>query len=176
MHTFVIVIHIILCLFLIGVVLLQSGKSDMGSAFGGGGSQAVLTPASGTTLLGKITAGAACFFMITSMSLAYISNSSIRGESVIQGDILDELDDDAKGDTAEDVAPAVPAAPEAAEPAALPDQPAGGAGDAPSGDMAAPAGDDGAPAGDSAPAGDELPPSDDGAAPAGDDAQDAGDE
>ena len=111
MESFIVVVHVLMCFFMIGVVLLQAGKSDMGSAFGGAGSQATLGPAASTSILGKITAGAAVMFMVTSMSLAWFSNASIRGESVIQGDVLDELDDIDK--EAADVAPPV----EAPEPA-----------------------------------------------------------
>lgn len=67
-------IHVVAALFMILVVLLQAGKgSGMGSAFGGA-SQASFGGGGGLTLLGKITAAVAVIFMLTSMSLAYLSS------------------------------------------------------------------------------------------------------
>ena len=144
MEMFIVVAHVFLCLFLILVVLLQPGKSDMGAALGGGGGQGAISAQSGTTLLGKITTAVAVAFMITSMTLAWFSNSASRGESVIDDDLLEELD------SASDVAPkAIPApvpsnleeAPAPKEAAPAPEAPAEPAGEeAPA--PAAPEGDD----------------------------------
>jgi preprotein translocase subunit SecG len=69
--TLVVIVHVIVCLMIIAVVLLQAGKgADIGSAFGGTGSQAVFGSMGTPTLLGKITAGIAIMFMITSFYLA----------------------------------------------------------------------------------------------------------
>ena len=142
METFVMVLHVFLCLFMIAVVLLQAGKSDMGSGFGGGGSQAVLTPASGTTLLGKITTVVAAMFMITSITLAWFSNSRLRGESVIQDDVLNELDKPVEKAPAPEAPPMDEAAPAGDDAAPAPDaaQPDAPAPDAGAGDEA-PAGE-----------------------------------
>lgn len=68
-------IHIFLCLFLIVVVLLQSGKAaDLAGAFGGMGSQTVFGPRGTATVLSKATAIAATLFLITSFTLAVMSN------------------------------------------------------------------------------------------------------
>jgi preprotein translocase subunit SecG len=70
MYTVVVLFHIVVCLFLILVVLLQTGRgSDIGAVFGGGGSQALFGSAGPGTFLGKLTVGMAVVFMITSLLL-----------------------------------------------------------------------------------------------------------
>ncbi len=67
-------IHVIVCLFLIVVVLLQSGKAaDLAGAFGGMGSQTVFGPRGSATVLSKATTIAAAVFMITSLSLSIMA-------------------------------------------------------------------------------------------------------
>ncbi len=68
------VMHFVFAIFLIGVILLQSGKgSDIGTAFGVGNSQALLGTTGAPTLLTKLTAVAAFMFLVTSLSLATAS-------------------------------------------------------------------------------------------------------
>lgn len=75
MVTLLIVLHIIVCLFLVIIVLLQQGKgADIGATFGGGGSQTLFGTEGPLPLLNKITTGAAVIFMLTSVSLAYFSS------------------------------------------------------------------------------------------------------
>lgn len=75
------IIHIIVCLFLIAVVLLQSGKgAEMGAAFGGS-SQTLFGSRGAASFLSKMTTVAAIVFMVTSLSLAVLAS---RGGSVIQ--------------------------------------------------------------------------------------------
>ena len=68
--TLVTVVHVFICVVLIGIVLLQQGRgADMGATFGGGGT--TLFGASGAdTLLTKVTTGTAAAFMVTSVLLA----------------------------------------------------------------------------------------------------------
>ena len=69
----VIVVHVIVCFFLIGVVLLQQGKSaDLAGTFGGQGSQTAFGPRAAANLLTKLTTWAAALFMITSLSLTIL--------------------------------------------------------------------------------------------------------
>jgi preprotein translocase subunit SecG len=64
-------IHVLVCLFLIIVVLLQSGKAaDLAGAFGGMGSQTVFGPRGSATVLSKATTISAVLFMLTSMTLS----------------------------------------------------------------------------------------------------------
>lgn len=68
------ILHVIVSLFLICVVLLQSGKgAEMGASFGSSGSQSVFGAGGGTSFLSKMTTGAAIIFMLTSLTLAYLS-------------------------------------------------------------------------------------------------------
>lgn len=77
------VLHVIFCLAIIGIVLLQSGKgADIGSAFGGAGSQAVFGSMGTPTILGKITAAIAVLFTVTSFTLALLGGD--RGASVVR--------------------------------------------------------------------------------------------
>src|SRR6266699_6972519 len=83
MFTFVVIIHVIVSLIIIGLVLLQAGKgADIGSAFGGAGSQAVFGSMGTPTVLGKITGAIALIFTITSFSLALLGGE--RGGSVVR--------------------------------------------------------------------------------------------
>ena len=68
----VIVLHVIACLFLIGVVLLQQGKNqDLANAFGGGsGTQAAFGPRGSANVLSRATTVLAGLFMITSLGLS----------------------------------------------------------------------------------------------------------
>lgn len=68
------ILHVIVSLFLIAVVLLQSGKgAEMGASFGSGGSQSVFGAGGSTSFLSKLTTSAAVIFMLTSLTLAYLS-------------------------------------------------------------------------------------------------------
>jgi len=68
------ILHVVVSFFLIAVVLLQSGKgAEMGASFGSSGSQSVFGAGGSTTFLSKMTTGAAVIFMLTSLTLAYIS-------------------------------------------------------------------------------------------------------
>ncbi len=79
MQTLLIIVHVMVCLFLIGIVLLQHGKgADIGATFGGS-SQSLFGTEGPLPLLNKITTLAAVVFMVTSISLAYISAKSGSG-------------------------------------------------------------------------------------------------
>jgi len=81
MTIFLTVIHIVVCLFLIAVVLLQSGKgAEMGAAFGGS-SQTLFGSRGAASFLGKMTTVAAIVFMLTSLTLAVVTS---KGGSVIR--------------------------------------------------------------------------------------------
>jgi preprotein translocase subunit SecG len=82
-HIVLTIIHVLACFGIIGIVLLQSGKgADIGSAFGGAGSQAVFGSMGTPTLLGKITTGIAIVFTLTSFTLAILGGE--RGSSVVR--------------------------------------------------------------------------------------------
>ena len=78
----VLVLHVIVCLFLVLVVLVQSGKGgDIASAFGGGGTQTVFGPRGSSNVLTKATTVSAVIFMITSIALVILSQET--GSSVL---------------------------------------------------------------------------------------------
>lgn len=73
MYTLFVILHLIVCLFLIFIILIQSSKgAEMGAAFGGS-SQTLFGSRGAATFLSKLTTAAAVLFMITSLSLAFIT-------------------------------------------------------------------------------------------------------
>src|SRR5215470_9514750 len=76
MVTLVTILHVVVCLFLILVVLLQAGKGGgMGLAFGSSGAQTVFGGSGAGNFLTKLTAGTAIVFMLTSLTLAYFASA-----------------------------------------------------------------------------------------------------
>lgn len=83
---FLVFIHIVVCLFLIGVVLLQQGKSaDLAGAFGGQGSQTAFGPRGAANLLTKLTTYAAILFMVLSIALTILLSRASGDHSVLSG-------------------------------------------------------------------------------------------
>src|SRR3954451_11018542 len=80
------IVHVFVCIFLVIVVLLQSGKAaDLAGAFGGMGSQTAFGPRGSATVLSKATTIAAALFMVTSLSLAILaSRAAGTGSSVVE--------------------------------------------------------------------------------------------
>jgi len=77
MTAFLVVLHVLVCLFLVLFVLLQPGaRGGVGAAFGGAGGQTVFGGRGANTFLAKLTAGAAVIFMITSITLSFFGSSS----------------------------------------------------------------------------------------------------
>ncbi|GAB1409172.1 preprotein translocase subunit SecG [Desulfovibrionales bacterium] len=72
MNSLIITIHVIACIALVVLVLLQSGKEGMGVIFGGGGASVFGSSGAGN-LLSKLTAGAATVFFLTSLTFTYMS-------------------------------------------------------------------------------------------------------
>jgi len=86
MIIFLVCIHVIVCLFLIGVVLLQQGKSaDLAGAFGGQGSQTAFGPRGAANLLTKLTTWGAVLFMMISISLTILLARTNGEHSVLSG-------------------------------------------------------------------------------------------
>jgi preprotein translocase subunit SecG len=83
---FVIALHVIVCLFLIGVVLLQQGRSaDLAGAFGGQGSQTAFGPRAAANVLTRLTTWSAVIFMLTSITLTILYSRSTSSHSVLSG-------------------------------------------------------------------------------------------
>jgi preprotein translocase subunit SecG len=86
MVTLLVILHVIVCLFLVGVVLLQQGKSaDLAGAFGGQGSQTAFGPRGAANLLTKLTTWSAIIFMVTSIGLTVALSRSSANTSVLSG-------------------------------------------------------------------------------------------
>ena len=80
MITVITIIHLVACVFLILVVLLQTGKgAEMGAVFGGGGSSTLFGASGAGNFLTKLTTGTAIVFFLTSLTLAYSSIARTRG-------------------------------------------------------------------------------------------------
>lgn len=78
-------LHVMVCLFLIIVVLLQSGQSgDIAAAFGGMGSQTAFGPRGAATVLTKATTWCAVIFMLTSITLSVLASRQGGPGSVLQ--------------------------------------------------------------------------------------------
>ena len=87
MTTLLIILHVLVCIALIIIVLLQSGKgAEIGASFGAGASNTVFGATGGKTFLGRMTTLAAVIFMLTSLTLAYFygkpSSTTVMPEKV----------------------------------------------------------------------------------------------
>lgn len=83
MYTLLIIIHVIVCLLMIGAILLQSGKgAEIGAAFGGS-SQTVFGSRGPANFLSKFTVITAFVFMFTSLSLAILAKDRTFSSTVI---------------------------------------------------------------------------------------------
>jgi preprotein translocase subunit SecG len=79
-------LHTIVSLFIVGVVLLQQGKSaDLAGAFGGQGSQTAFGPRGAANLLTKLTTYSAIIFMLSSIGLTILLSRSSADRSVLSG-------------------------------------------------------------------------------------------
>jgi preprotein translocase subunit SecG len=105
MSVFLIILHVGVCIALIMIVLLQTGKgADMGAAFGGGSSQTLFGSSGASTFLSKATTFVAILFMVTSLTLAYLSGNT-TGRSII----MDEAPVTQTAPVSETSEPATPA-------------------------------------------------------------------
>jgi len=85
--TLLLFVHVVVCVLLVIVVLLQSGKSaDLAGAFGGYGSQSTFGPRGTASMLSKMTTTLAVMFMVTSMLLWIFSGKKARSSSILGGE------------------------------------------------------------------------------------------
>ena len=118
MSVIVLVLHVIVCIALIMIVLLQTGKgADMGAAFGGGSSQTLFGSTGASTFLSKATTVAAVIFMLTSLTLAYMSGGQTSkslmddAPAPVEQPAATPETSTGNADTEAPAAPAAPAAP-----------------------------------------------------------------
>jgi preprotein translocase subunit SecG len=82
----VLVVHVVVCLELIFVVLIQQGRSaDLAGAFGGQGSQTAFGPRAAANVLTRVTTWSAILFMVTSISLVILFQRASGSHSVLEG-------------------------------------------------------------------------------------------
>lgn len=81
MYGFVLMIHILVCIVLIAVILLQGGRGGLSEALGGAAAQS-LFGGGAATVLTRVTGICASVFVVTCLSLAYLS--TVRGRSVME--------------------------------------------------------------------------------------------
>lgn len=109
-QTLILTLHIIVCVLLVILVLLQSGKEGMGVIFGGGNTSVFGSGGAGG-ILAKLTTLMAVIFMITSLSYTYVTSSRPSSESTILNVKIEEP---------ASPAPAAPVTPAPQQPAAAP--------------------------------------------------------
>lgn len=135
METLILTLHIIVCVLLVILILLQAGKEGMGVIFGGGGNTSVFGSSGAGGILAKLTAFMAVVFVITSLSYTYVSSPRAASEeSQILSTPAVNIEDSIP---AQPAAPAAPAGTDSA--ASAPAAEKAPAAPAPSGDTPAPA-------------------------------------
>jgi len=91
MYTLLIIIHLFVSFIMIGAILLQAGKgAEIGAAFGGS-SQTIFGSRGAATFLSKMTVGAAIIFMLTSLSLAFLSRERAGEHSIMKNSVSDTV-------------------------------------------------------------------------------------
>jgi len=101
------VLHVLICLVLIGVILLQSGEAaDLAGAFGGSGSQTAFGPRGATTFLSRATTWCAIMFMFTSLEMTVHVSTRTAGPG---GSLLEQFSTPAPAAPTQPGTPAVPA-------------------------------------------------------------------
>jgi preprotein translocase subunit SecG len=129
MYTAITIIHVLACIFLALVVLLQTGKgADMGAVFGGSSSTVFGSSGAGNFLT-RLTTATAIVFMLTSISLTYLSARKTTA-TVFDSAPVENVPQSAPAEKAPDAPPA-PQAAAPAQDAAAPQAPAAAAPQAP---------------------------------------------
>lgn len=82
MESLILVLHIVVCVLLVILVLLQSGKEGMGVIFGGGNTSVFGSTGAGS-LLAKMTAFMAVIFVCTSLAYTYVTSEHVDEESAV---------------------------------------------------------------------------------------------
>ena len=74
-YSLILGVHVVLCVLVIFVVLIQSGKgAGLSGVFGGGGSDAVFSAPSGSSFIRKVTTGVAVAFFVSSLLLTFLGS------------------------------------------------------------------------------------------------------
>ncbi|MDR3320367.1 MAG: preprotein translocase subunit SecG [Desulfovibrio sp.] len=89
MQTIILTLHIIVCVFLVILILLQAGKEGMGVIFGGGNASVFGSAGAGGIIV-KLTTLMAVIFVITSLSYTYVISSHTQAESTVLNVTIEE--------------------------------------------------------------------------------------
>lgn len=115
MQTAILTLHVIVCLVLVVLVLLQAGREGMGVIFGGGGNSSVFGSTGAGGILVKLTTALAVLFIVTSLTYNVITSTSHdKGSSILDVRFGDEVT----------LPAAAPAEPAASQPAPVTSDPA----------------------------------------------------
>lgn len=121
METLILTLHIIVCVLLVILILLQAGKEGMGVIFGGSGNTSVFGSSGAGGILAKLTAFMAVVFVITSLSYTYVSSPRAASEeSQILSTPAVNIEDSAPAPVDKPAEAAAPASAGDAVPAAAP--------------------------------------------------------
>jgi len=131
MTAVLVVLHVIVCVFLIAVVLLQRGRgAEIGAVFGGGASSTVFGSRGAGNFLTKLTTVSATIFMLTSLSLSYLftkassdrlfDETAVEAPAETQTPLFEEVEKvpvepAPQAEASEGALPALPAPPETPE-------------------------------------------------------------
>lgn len=94
MENFILILHVLIALAIIGLILLQQGKgAEVGASFGAGASQTIFGSAGSWNFFSKFTAILATLFFITSFGLAIIAknNAEAGGEALPELEVVPEV-------------------------------------------------------------------------------------
>jgi preprotein translocase subunit SecG len=94
LQIFVTILHVFLCIALMLIILLQPGKSDIASAFGGGAGNQMYGSRAAGHFLGRATTVIALLFMVTSITLAVYSSARIRSSGTDIEDAIQRIQDE----------------------------------------------------------------------------------
>ena len=108
MGTLILTLHVVACIVLVVLVLLQSGKEGMGVIFGGGSSSLFGSSGAGSILV-KLTAFIAVLFIVTSLSYNVITSAKSPEESVVDKVNAVQIDEPPAPQTAPPAEPPAPA-------------------------------------------------------------------
>ena len=116
MTTILLILHVLVCLSLIGIVLIQGGKgADIGATFGAGASHTLFGATGGQSFIAKMTTSAAVIFMLTSLALSMFWGQA-GSDSIMPTQVV-------PAQTQQAIPAATPVEPQQAVPAATPAEP-----------------------------------------------------
>jgi preprotein translocase subunit SecG len=100
------VVHLVIAVAIVTLVLLQQGKgADAGAAFGGGSSQSLFGAVGASNFLSRTTSILVALFFSTSLSLAYLYSKQKAPESVIEGSVMQQVEQGTQSETTESDVP-----------------------------------------------------------------------